>query len=68
MSDDLIIWSHELIYTDGYIAITLYECCYGMWSVCSDDRDIGGSLWQRGTYRLAQNSVYDIKKYVNCRS
>ena len=29
--------SHALIYTDGRIAITLYECDYAIWSLCSGE-------------------------------
>lgn len=31
---------HAFIYTDGNIALTLYECCYYMWKI-SDGRRIG---------------------------
>lgn len=35
---------HDVIYTDGSIAITLYEHCYAMWYL-RDGSFGGGSLW-----------------------
>jgi hypothetical protein len=43
--------THALIYTDGYIAVTLYECCYAMWSV-RDGKCLGGKFVKPETHRL----------------
>jgi hypothetical protein len=53
--------SHALIYTDGHIAVTLYEHCYAMWRV-SDGTIAGGSLWNKGEWRLTPESVTRIQK------
>lgn len=45
---------HALIYTDGYVAVTMYECCYAMWSVESGAW-LGGFLWDK-TNRLSEAS------------
>lgn len=37
--------THALIYTDGNIVLTMYECCYAMWHLHDDGRWLGGSLW-----------------------
>ena len=48
---------HALIYTDGYIAITMYERCYAMWYFKAYNRKIagvvgGGALHTPGEWRL----------------
>lgn len=35
---------HDLIFVDGTVAISVYECCYCMWSAESG-KCMGGSLW-----------------------
>lgn len=52
--------THALIYTDKFIAITLYECCYAMWYVRSGKYG-GGSLWDK-EWKLNDAS---IKKILN---
>ena len=42
--------THALIYTDGTVAVTLYECCYAMWSVKSG-KYLGGKY--ASEYRLS---------------
>ena len=42
--------THALIYTDGTIAVTLYESCYAMWLVQSG-KNLGGKY--ASEYRLA---------------
>lgn len=44
---------HALIYTDGIIAVTLYECCYAMWTV-KDGKLVGGHLWEKGEWLLCE--------------
>jgi len=54
---------HALIYTDGCVAVTLYECCYATWIV-GTDRDAGrieaGHMWKKTDWRLTQDSVDKI--------
>lgn len=52
---------HALIYTDGSVAITLYECCYAMWYL-RDGKFGGGSLWDIGQWTLEPESVEKIKE------
>jgi len=42
--------THALIYTDGYIALTMHECCYAIWNLST--RDGQGSLWKRAISKL----------------
>ena len=48
--------THALIYSDGHMALTFYECCYMMWSI-KDGRSIGSSLLHHGKgWRLTDGS------------
>lgn len=53
--------THALIYSDGYIAVTLYECTYAMWSL-ADGLIKAGQMWKKGEYRLNLVSVLQIKE------
>lgn len=64
--DDLPEWDHSysdeihaLIYCDGSVAITMYECCYAMWYLRRNEFG-GGSLWDKGEFRLKQGSLEKI--------
>lgn len=50
---------HALIYTDGEVALTIYEACYSLWSVARDGEWISGKL-QDESYRLSRQSVDQI--------
>jgi hypothetical protein len=67
---DLESWerreTHALIYTDGHIAVTLYECCYALWR--GDGACIGGSMWKKGEWRLTDETMTKIKELNACRS
>lgn len=52
---------HDLIYTDGDVALTLYEHCYAMWYL-SDGSLGGGSLWLKGDWRLTRASIDKIRE------
>lgn len=62
--------SHALIYTDGYIALTLYETCPAIWSL-SNGKCLGGTLWgtfkvkDKKGWRLTDESITKIKEYLN---
>lgn len=47
--------THALIYCDGSVAITMYECCYAMWHI-RDNELAGGSLWKKGEWRFTEES------------
>lgn len=53
---------HALIYTDGNVALTLYEYCYSLWHIGRDGEWISGSL-QDDSYRLTRESVDKIKAW-----
>lgn len=53
--DDFANQTHALIYTDGSIAVTMYECCYAMWYLKSGEL-AGGSLWEKGEWKLSEES------------
>lgn len=50
---------HALIYTDGVVAITLYECCYSTWFL--RDGHGTGSLWKMSEWKLKQESIDEIR-------
>lgn len=52
--------THALIYTDGSVALTLYECCYAMWQLRSGEW-LGGEL-QGKTYWLTEESRAKIRE------
>ena len=54
--------NHALIYTDGCIALTLYEYCYAIWSVRTGEI-LHGRLWKRGDARLNKESLEKIKLF-----
>jgi hypothetical protein len=51
--------THALIYTDGSIALTIYECCYAMWYL-RDGEFAGGSLWKKGEWKLSCETIQRI--------
>lgn len=53
---DLSTETHALIYSDGYVAVTLYEHCYAMWSV-ADGKLIGGNIWKQNEWRISRASL-----------
>jgi len=55
--------THALIYSDGTIAVTLYECCYAMWEV-RKGKVLYGSLWTKGEWTLTDESLTKIKEMV----
>jgi hypothetical protein len=64
IKDDLSIYAkpeeHELIYCDGYIALTLFEYCYATWNAKTGTLT-GGNLWNKGEYVLTTCSIKDIQ-------
>ncbi len=56
---------HALIYTDGRIAITLYECNYTMWSL-RDGSYLGGRYNDK-SWQLDEASLVKIKDYDKSR-
>lgn len=63
--DDLVRrWkreTHALIYTDGAVAVTLYECCFAMFHVKDKGELAGGSLWKPKEWRLSAEDVTKIE-------
>lgn len=52
--------THALIYTDGHVALTLYEMCYAMWYLRKGELG-GGSLWRKKEWKLTEESVKAIR-------
>mgnify|MGYP003517555398 FL=1 len=55
--------THALIYTDGYVAVTMHEHCYAMWYL-HDGELARGSLWIKGEWRLTREAVERIRVSV----
>lgn len=53
---------HALLYTDGYVAVTMFECCYAMWSLQSG-KLVGGILWQKDEWCLSKDSCDRIVEF-----
>lgn len=57
--------SHALIYTDGRIAVTMYEANYAMWSLRGGE-PLGGR-YQRKHERLSEASCEKVRDYAEKR-
>lgn len=57
---DYLKETHALIYTDGHMAVTIYECCYAMWSLKKGSY-IGGR-YNNKNHKLTQESLEKISK------
>lgn len=55
---------HGPIYTDGFIALTIYETCYCMWRV-RDGGCVGGSLWPPGSMALSPDSLAALRRHAD---
>ncbi len=53
---------HALIYTDGCIAITMYEYCYAMWEL-RKGKLLGGHLWEKDEWVLSPKSLEKIREF-----
>lgn len=53
---------HALIYTDGNVALTVYECLHVLWHVGRDGEWLSGG-YLSSSYRLSARSVDMILKY-----
>ncbi len=51
-----------LIYCDGSVALTLYECTYSIWSV-HDGECLGGYHTRHGVWKLTNESLEKIRTY-----
>lgn len=53
--------THALIYNDAAIALTMYECCYSLWSL-KDGALLREHLWyKKGEQRLSEKSLQMIR-------
>lgn len=52
---------HALIYTDGSIAVTMYEYCYATWNL--SNRNGEGSLWTKGDWKMSEESRDKVKSW-----
>jgi hypothetical protein len=53
---------HALIYLDGTVALTLYECCYYLWNLESGN-NLRGS-WRSQGWRITEASRTEIQRRV----
>jgi len=53
--------THALIYTDGHVLVTMYECCYAMWDLTT--RAMLGSRYQPASDRLSEASAAKVRAY-----
>lgn len=53
---------HALIYTDGNVALTVYECVFALWHVSRDGEWLSGG-YLSSSYRLSVESVDKINAY-----
>lgn len=54
------VQDHALLYTDGSVALTMYECCYALFSL-RDGRLMCGSLWEKGHWHLSPESLEKVR-------
>jgi hypothetical protein len=59
---------HALIYTDGFLAVTMFEYCYSIWYLREDGHCGGGfdQKWDRKNnkgWKLDAESIKKIKEY-----
>ncbi len=63
---------HALIYTDGSIAITIYETCKAIWNL-RDGTCLGGHLWEKWDkknkkgWKLDETSLKKVQDYYKCQ-
>ena len=68
MARDRMQETHALIYTDGSIALTMYECGYGLWSL-RDGKFLSGPAWMSGgLFRLTDESLEKVRSLRDERS
>jgi hypothetical protein len=58
--------THALIYTDGSVVVTMYECCYAFWYLRQGEC-AGGSLVKPEQWRLSESSRRNIAESVAAR-
>lgn len=61
MNDSLRHETHALIYTDGHIALTLYECTYALWDGAGLIK--AGQMWKKGHWKLTAESCQKIGSF-----
>jgi hypothetical protein len=59
---------HALIYTDGDVALTMYESSYAMWNLLSGEFVHGSRFWVESPpnfWRLTKESIEKITRFFN---
>lgn len=54
--------SHAVIYTDGYVIITLFEHVYAMWD--NHGRVKAGQMWKKSDWKLSDKSLERVLDWV----
>lgn len=63
--DEYATETHALIYTDGCVAVTLYECCYYSWHPRQEGECFGAPSWtERKEWRLSAASCAAIAEHT----
>jgi hypothetical protein len=52
---------HALIYVDGTVALTLYECCYTLWNIQSGSC-LRGKPWIQQGWRITEAGRAEIQR------
>ncbi len=55
--------THALIYTDGFIAVTMYECCYAIFNLGTGMISCGPSWLRKKEWTLSAYSLTQIREY-----
>lgn len=55
--------THALIYADGFIAVTIHECCYMMWHLADRSYMGGRSAWYNNKWKLTIDSRDKILEF-----
>lgn len=53
---------HALIYTDGFVALTIYECSFAIWSA-RDGYCLGSQYHKNKEWQLTKESIEKIRKH-----
>lgn len=60
LSDEELLQDHDVIYCDGYIAVTTYECCYAMFEL-KEGFVSNSYLWRQRNWKIRNSDLLDLK-------
>lgn len=59
--------THALIYTDGWVALTIHECTFYLWHLASYGKLLYGPRGGETNYRLSDESIEKILAHCVCK-